>query len=150
VTRVLSPCSGRVFGLSEVSDPVFAQEFVGPGVAIEPIPERMAVVAPVSGTIVKLHPHAFAMCSEAGHGVLVHLGIDTCHLNGVGFQLLAAEGDVVEAGHEVVSWNPAEIGGDGISTTVMVVALDRPAGSVTSPLLGGVCSSRDPLFDIDE
>jgi phosphoglycolate phosphatase-like HAD superfamily hydrolase len=42
---------------------------VGPGVAIEPTPERTTAVAPVAGTILTLHPHAFAMVTADGVGV---------------------------------------------------------------------------------
>jgi glucose-specific phosphotransferase system IIA component len=147
--RVLAPCPGRVFPLSDVTDPVFAAEMVGPGVAIEPAPEPTTVVAPVAGTIVKLHPHAFAMAATDGQGVLVHLGIDTVKLGGKGFELLATEGSVVAAGDPMVSWNPATISGEGISTTVMVVVLDRPAGSVASPVVGQQVAAGDLLFDVE-
>ena len=39
-TRVLAPLSGRPLPLSEVPDPVFAAEMVGPGVALEPAGDR--------------------------------------------------------------------------------------------------------------
>ena len=146
--QVLSPCPGRVFPITEVSDPVFAQELVGPGVAIEPAPEPTTVVAPVAGTIVKLHPHAFAMLTADGLGVLVHLGINTVTLAGAGFEVLAGEGAAVAAGEQIVSWNPAEISGDGITTTVLVVALDRPAGSLTEPATGRDVTAGEPLFRV--
>lgn len=147
--RVLAPCPGRAFAITEVSDPVFAAEMVGPGVAIDPAPEQTVVVAPVAGTILKLHPHAFAMATPEGLGILVHLGINTVRLDGAGFELLATEGGTVAAGDPMVSWNPAEISGDEISTTVMVVALDRPAGSVASPVLGRDVASGEELFSVD-
>lgn len=146
--QVLSPCPGRAFAITEVEDPVFAQELVGPGVAIEPLAEPTTVVAPVAGTILKLHPHAFAMVTPDGMGVLVHLGINTVKLDGAGFELLATEGGTVAAGDPMVSWNPAEITGDGITTTVMVVALDRPAGSLDDPVTGDVTAGT-PLFGVD-
>ncbi|CAL8978998.1 hypothetical protein PROP_02665 [Propionicimonas sp. T2.31MG-18] len=146
--QVLSPCPGRAFPITEADDPVFAQELVGPGVAIEPLAERTTVVAPVAGTILKLHPHAFAMATADGLGVLVHLGINTVKLAGAGFELLAAEGATVAAGDPMVSWNPAEISGEGITTTVLVVALDRPAGSLDSPATGDVATGQT-LFEID-
>ncbi|MCC6497768.1 MAG: PTS glucose transporter subunit IIA [Propionibacteriaceae bacterium] len=149
MTEVLAPCPGRVFAITEVSDPVFAQELVGPGIAIEPAPGRTTVVAPVAGTILKLHPHAFAMVTAAGLGILVHLGINTVRLDGAGFELVAAEGDTVAAGDPMVSWDPAEIRGDEISTTVMVVVLDRPAGTVSSPALGHDVAAGEPLFSVD-
>jgi glucose-specific phosphotransferase system IIA component len=147
--QVLSPCPGRVFPISDVSDPVFAAEMVGPGVAIEPAPEQTTVVAPVAGTILKLHPHAFAMVTADGAGVLVHLGIDTVTLDGAGFELLATEGATVAAGDPMVSWNPATIHGDGVSTTVMVVALDRPPGSLANLATGTDVAAGDPLFSLD-
>lgn len=147
--KVLAPCPGRVFPITEVSDPVFAGEIVGPGVAIEPTPVLTTVVAPADGKILKLHPHAFAMLTSEGIGLLVHLGIDTVKLGGVGFEVLAEEKSVVAAGDPIVRWNPAEITGDGVSTTVMVVALDRPAGSAIDPVIGQVVLAGDPLFSVD-
>jgi glucose-specific phosphotransferase system IIA component len=149
VTEVLAPCPGRVFAITEVSDPVFAGEMVGPGIAIDPSPGRTTVVAPVAGTILKLHPHAFAMVTADGLGILVHLGINTVRLDGAGFELVAAEGSTVSAGDPMVTWDPAQISGNGISTTVMVVVLDRPAGTVSSPAFGRDVAAGDPLFSVD-
>ncbi|HSK31964.1 MAG TPA: PTS glucose transporter subunit IIA [Propionicimonas sp.] len=147
--QVLAPCPGRVFAITEVSDPVFAGEMVGPGIAIDPSPGRTTVVAPVAGTILKLHPHAFAMATAEGLGILVHLGINTVRLDGAGFELVATEGSTVAAGDPMVSWDPSGISGDDITTTVMVVVLDRPAGTVSSPVLGRDVTAGEPLFTVD-
>jgi glucose-specific phosphotransferase system IIA component len=147
--QVLAPCPGRVFPITEVSDPVFAGEMVGPGIAIDPSPGRTTVVAPVAGTILKLHPHAFAMATAEGLGILVHLGINTVRLDGAGFELVATEGSTVSAGDPMVSWDPSGISGDDITTTVMVVVLDRPAGTVSSPVLGKDVTAGEPLFTVD-
>lgn len=127
MTRVLAPVRGRVVGLAGVPDPVFAQAMVGPGTAIDPAREPGEAVAPVTGKIVKLHPHAYVVVDAEGHGVLVHLGVDTVQLKGEGFELLAAEGDSVQAGQPVVRWNPAEIEEGGRSPVIAVVALDANA-----------------------
>jgi glucose-specific phosphotransferase system IIA component len=148
--QVLAPCPGRVFPITEVSDPVFAGEMVGPGIAIDPSPGRTTVVAPVAGTILKLHPHAFAMATADGLGILVHLGINTVRLDGAGFELVATEGATVSAGDPMVTWDPSGISGDDITTTVMVVVLDRPAGTVNSPVLGKDVTAGEPLFSVDE
>jgi sugar PTS system EIIA component len=147
--QILAPCPGRVFSITEVSDPVFAGEIVGPGVAIEPSPGRTTVVAPVAGTILKLHPHAFAMLTPEGLGILVHLGINTVRLHGEGFELIAEEKSTVAAGDPIVSWDPAMISGDDITPTVMVVVMDRPAGSVTSEAIGHDIETGEPLFSVD-
>jgi len=143
---VLAPVPGRALAMSEVPDPVFSGAIVGPGAAIDPVREPVEAVAPVSGTIVKLHPHAFVVATADGAGVLVHLGIDTVQLKGEGFELLAAEGDEVEADSPMVRWNPAEIEAGGRSPISPVVALDADADALTEIRSSGDVQAGDPLF----
>jgi PTS system N-acetylglucosamine-specific IIA component len=143
--QVTAPLSGTAVGLSEVPDPVFATAMVGPGLAIDPERVPSTVVAPVSGTIAKLKPHALVIVADGGRGVLVHLGIDTVHLDGEGFRLLAAEGDSVVAGQPIVEWNPADVEARGLSPVCPVVALDALDGSVAE-LAHGPIGLGAPLF----
>ncbi|HEY5853571.1 MAG TPA: PTS glucose transporter subunit IIA, partial [Aldersonia sp.] len=101
---VLSPMSGTVVPLGDVPDPVFAQEIVGGGLAVQPLRDGGLVDAraPLSGTPVRVQPHAYVIQSEVGTGILVHIGIDTVRMNGEGFQVLATEGSTVRAGDPVV------------------------------------------------
>jgi PTS system N-acetylglucosamine-specific IIA component len=135
---VLAPVAGRVVPLAEVPDPVFADAMVGPGVAIEPLRQPADAVAPVAGTIVTLHPHAFVVAAAAGHGVLVHLGLDTVQLKGAGFTMLAAQGDEVTAGQPIVRWDPAAVESGGRSAICPVVALDAAADRLTDVATGEV------------
>ena len=109
--------------MSDVPDPVFAEEMVGPGVAIEPDPGRTTVVSPIAGKVLKVLPHAFVVLGD-GVGVLVHLGINTVQLGGEGFTLLVGEGDQVDAGQVLVTWDPAAVDAGGRSPVCPVVALD--------------------------
>lgn len=123
--EVCAPLAGKVIDLDDVPDPVFAGRIVGPGVAIDPTREGdVEVVAPISGTIVKFHPHAFVVASASGSGVLVHLGIDTVQLEGEGFTLHAEEGQQVNAGDLLVTWNPGDIAAGGRSPIVPIITLD--------------------------
>jgi PTS system N-acetylglucosamine-specific IIA component len=146
MTKVLAPVSGHAVGLSGVPDPVFAQAMVGPGTAIDPVRAAGDAIAPVSGTIVKLHPHAFVILDGERHGVLVHLGVDTVQLKGEGFELLATEGDHVSAGAPVVRWNPGEIEAGGRSPVCAVVALDASADALSDVVESGDVRSGDELF----
>ncbi len=150
--QVLAPCAGRVVPMSDVPDPVFASEMVGPGVAIQPsLPttgERTTVRSPIAGKVVKVHPHAFVVLGAGGAGVLVHLGIDTNRLEGKGFEVLATQGSTVQAGDAMVTWDPTEIAAGGLSAIVPVVLMDAPKGSVTSPLEGSQASPGDVLFTV--
>ncbi|TNY35534.1 PTS sugar transporter subunit IIA [Thermomonospora catenispora] len=146
MTRVLSPVSGRVVGLAGVPDPVFAQAMVGPGTAVDPVRAPGEAIAPVNGTLVKLHPHAYVVVDERGHGVLVHLGVDTVHLKGEGFELLAAEGEEVTAGRPLVRWNPARIEAGGRSPVTAVVALDATAEALVDVRESGEVEKGAELF----
>ncbi|WP_029290755.1 PTS glucose transporter subunit IIA [Cellulomonas sp. HZM] len=146
---VLSPAAGLVVALGEVPDPVFSAELVGPGVAIDPSgAEHAQVVAPVEGTVVKMHPHAFVVETADNRGVLVHLGIDTVQLGGEGFTLHVTEGARVRAGQVVVTWDPAAVVAGGRSAVCPVVALD--AGGAALTLLaraGDEVAAGEPLLE---
>jgi PTS system glucose-specific IIA component len=146
VTDVLAPVSGLVRPLSEASDPVFAAEMVGAGVAIEPSGGLVAAVSPVAGTVVKLHPHAFVVLTADGTGILVHLGIDTVRLDGAVFELLVEEKAAVEAGQPVTRWDPTDVAARGLSPMVVLCVLDTKAGAVTSDRTGETVTAGEVLF----
>lgn len=161
MTTVVSPVAGRVAALAEVPDAVFAEQLVGAGVAVEPsappaggaaagdgATALVAVVSPIAGEIVKLHPHAFVVVDESGTGVLVHVGIDTVKLGGSGFELAVAEGATVSAGDLVVRFDPAVVAEAGYSAVVPVVVLDSAPDSVSQQAVGTSVESGAPLFDL--
>lgn len=147
MTTVTSPLSGRAIGLSAVPDPVFSGAMVGPGTAIDPVRERTEAVAPVDGIVVSLHPHAFVVVDDEGHGVLTHLGIDTVQLNGEGFELLAAKGDTVRRGDAVVRWDPAAVEAAGKSPVSPVIALEAGADSLADVAEDGSLEAGSTLFN---
>lgn len=145
---VLAPFGGTVMPLADVPDPVFAEELVGPGLALDPRRDGVVTaVSPVAGTVVKLHAHAFVVLAEGSRAALVHLGLDTVQLAGEGFTLHVAEGAEVAAGDPVVSWDPAAVEDGGRSPVCPVVALDARPSSVTAIApLGAAVSAGDALF----
>ncbi|MDX6371488.1 MAG: sugar system component [Nocardioidaceae bacterium] len=147
MTQVLAPLAGRLLPLSEVPDPVFAVEMVGPGVAVDPSGDQVTVVSPIAGTVVKAHPHAFIVLGAEGVGVLVHLGIDTVRLEGKGFELHVTDGVTVAAGDPVVTWDISVTRAEGLSPVVPVVAMDQPKGSIPAPD-GGMVAVGELLFDV--
>ncbi|MFF5406120.1 MULTISPECIES: PTS sugar transporter subunit IIA [Streptomyces] len=146
MTTVTSPLAGRAIGLAAVPDPVFAGAMVGPGTAIDPAREPSEAVSPVTGVIVSLHPHAFVVVDDQGHGVLTHLGIDTVQLNGEGFELLVGKGDTVTRGQAVVRWNPAAVEEAGKSPVCPVVALEATADALSDLRDSGDVKAGDCLF----
>jgi PTS system N-acetylglucosamine-specific IIA component len=143
---ILSPVAGRVVAITEVPDPVFAEAMVGPGIAVVPSGGRADAVAPVDGTVVTLHPHAFVVATEDGRAVLVHLGIDTVKEKGEGFTLHVVKGEAVRAGQPVVGWDPEAVAAAGYSPIVPVVGLDAPAEVLADLEPGREVAAGDPLF----
>jgi PTS system glucose-specific IIA component len=131
-TPVLAPVDGRAIALADVPDPVFAQGMVGHGAAIDPPHQILDAVAPVSGTLLRLMPHAYVIMTADGVGILVHLGLDTVSLNGAGFTALVSQGDQVSAGQPVITYDVPAIVAAGLSPVVPVVVMDeREASNIT-------------------
>ena len=147
---VVAPVAGRAMPLSDVPDPVFSAALVGPGMAIDPVRDgRSVAVAPVDGTVVKLHPHAYVVQASNGAGVLVHLGIDTVQLAGAGFELLVEENAQVAAGDSIVAWDPAEIERGGRSAICPVVALDATPAALDNLAESGEVATGSQIFTWD-
>ena len=104
---------------------------VGYGAAVDPPREVIEAVAPVSGKILKLLPHAYIVMTPDNVGVLVHLGIDTVRLNGDGFTTHVSQGDDVTAGQVIVTYDVASVEAKGLNPIVPVVVMDeRQSGNI--------------------
>jgi PTS system glucose-specific IIA component len=149
-TQVLAPVEGRAVPLQEVPDPVFSQGMVGYGAAIDPPRGVIDAVAPVSGKILKLLPHAYVIMTADNVGILVHLGLDTVQLKGAGFTTHVKEGENVTAGQVVITYDVPSVEAAGFSPIVPVVVMDEreqenviPGDAVTS---GAGIASGATLF----
>lgn len=149
-TTILSPVDGEVLALGDVPDPVFSAQMVGSGVALRPATSegRIEVRSPVAGKILKLHPHAFVVFTDAKAGVLVHIGIDTVKMRGEGFTLVATEGDRVQAGDVVLDYDPAAIAAAGYSDVIPVVVMDTKPDTVTTEAVGTTVTAGEALFEL--
>jgi len=131
-TRVLAPVAGRAVALQDVPDPVFSAGMVGYGAAVDPPRGVIDAIAPVSGKLLKLMPHAYVIMTADNVGVLVHLGLDTVALNGAGFTTHVSQGDEVTAGQVVITYDVPAVEAKGLNPIVPVVVMDeREPGNVT-------------------
>ncbi|WP_432139636.1 MULTISPECIES: PTS sugar transporter subunit IIA [unclassified Streptomyces] len=146
--EVHAPLSGTLAALGNVPDPVFAAQMVGSGMAVEPADARrpVDVAAPVSGQVTVVRPHAFVIVAEGGAAVLVHLGIDTVRLNGEGFRTHVSEGERVEVGRHVITFDPHAVRARGLSAICPVVVLDSAPGSAQAPSAGGPIRAGALMF----
>lgn len=145
---VLSPLEGTAVALSEVPDPVFGGGIMGPGVAIEPT--GTTVYAPGAGVVVAAQPtgHAFGLQLDNGAEVLIHVGIDTVNLKGDGFDVYVKNGDRVEAGTPLVSFDPEVIKAAGYPLITPVIVLNGDAFASVEPTSLGAVSAGDELLNV--
>ena len=123
---------------------------VGYGAAIDPSRGVIDAVAPVSGKLLKLMPHAYIVMTPDNVGVLVHLGLDTVALKGEGFTAHVSQGDDVTAGQVVITYDVPSVEAKGLNPIVPVVVMDErqsenvtPSDAVTS---GADIDSGTSLF----
>ncbi|MCW3159214.1 glucose PTS transporter subunit IIA [Micropruina sonneratiae] len=145
---IVAPIPGRPVALRDVPDATFAQGIVGYGLAIDPPREVVDAVAPVAGSILKLWPHAYVIVTDEGTGVLVHLGIDTVQLDGQGFTALVAEGDRVEVGQAVITYDVPAVEATGRNPIVPVVVMDSKSDSIsfTDSVIGDEVAALQSVF----
>jgi glucose-specific phosphotransferase system IIA component len=124
-TEVFAPVGGHAVPLADVPDPVFSAGMAGHGAAVDPPHEMIDAVAPVSGKLLKLMPHAYIVMTPEGVGVLVHLGLDTVQLKGDGFTTHVNQGDDITAGDVVITYDVPSIVAKGLNPIVPVVVMDE-------------------------
>ena len=118
---VKSPIEGTVLPLTQAKDKAFADGILGKGVVIEPTEGKL--VAPFDGTVLSLFPtkHAIGIVSTNGLELLIHIGLDTVQMNGVGFESFVAQGDSFKAGQTLLEFDIEKIKAAGFNTQTPVV-----------------------------
>lgn len=145
---IYNPVRGTIIPLSKVEDPVFSSGMMGPGVGI--LPEEGAVYAPVDGEItVAFHTgHAVGLKTNDGMEVLIHIGIDTVKMNGDGFFIHVKEGEKVNSGDLLVSFDINKIISAGYQTTTMLVVSNAEEfGKISNEHYGNL-GEKKPVFCI--
>jgi N-acetylglucosamine PTS system EIICBA or EIICB component len=151
VTEVLAPVRGRAVPMRQVPDPTFADGLVGPGAAIDPPREIVDAVAPISGTVLQMFPHAYVIVSADNIGVLVHLGLDTVQLKGEGFTAHVAKGDTVEAGQPIMTYDVPSVVATGRNPIVPVVVMEKQPQDIRLDdviAAGGELTTAQPLIAV--
>ena len=125
--KLVAPITGKSIPLSEVPDPVFAQKMAGDGLAIDPTGD--VAVAPADGelTLVFNTKHAFALTTDNGAEILVHIGLETVSLNGEGFEQLVEQGTRVKAGTPIIKFDREFIKSKGLPIVTPVLITNPDA-----------------------
>lgn len=146
--ELAAPVAGRVIGLGEVEDPVFASRALGEGVGIEPADGH--VVAPVDGELVTVAEtgHAFGIRTTDGTEVLVHIGIDTVKMNGKGFDVRVEAGRKVSAGDLLAEVDLGAVRAAGYPTVTLMTVLNTADMASVEPHTGQDVTAGTPVVTV--
>lgn len=139
---------GRTIPMDEVNDQTFAQELLGPGIAI--VPSNGTVVSPINGTIATVMDTKHAVCiqGEDGLELIVHAGLDTVELNGKYYQTYKEIGDQVKAGDVLLEFDLEEITKAGYDVTTPIVITNLGDYKITKCLTGQQVKAGEELIQL--
>ena len=139
---------GRTIPMDEVNDQTFAQELLGPGIAI--VPSNGTVVSPINGTIATVMDTKHAVCiqGEDGLELIVHAGLDTVELNGKYYQTYKEIGDQVKAGDVLLEFDLEEITQAGYDVTTPIVITNLGDYKITKCLTGQQVKAGEEVIQL--
>ena len=109
-------------------------------------------MAVISGELVTMFPtgHAFGIRSPEGIEVLVHIGLNTVEMEGEGFQAHKNQGDKVNAGEKIVTFDLDLCQREGKSIISPVVLTNMEiVKKLTGKASGEVVSGKTSLFEAE-
>lgn len=139
---------GRTIPMDEVNDQTFAQELLGPGIAI--VPSNGTVVSPINVTIATVMDTKHAVCiqGEDGLELIVHAGLDTVELNGKYYQTYKEIGDQVKAGDVLLEFDLEEITKAGYDVTTPIVITNLGDYKITKCLTGQQVKAGEEVIQL--
>ncbi|GJL36953.1 PTS beta-glucoside transporter subunit IIA [Enterobacter hormaechei] len=147
--KLFAPVSGELKALNTLSDPVFADEIFGKGLAIYPATGELR--SPVNGKVVSVFEthHALALQSDTGAEILIHIGIDTVKLGGRHFSSHIEAGQFIEVGDLLVTFDLDALQAEGIDPSVILVVTNSERYGDISPVkANGDVASRDEFLTL--
>jgi PTS system beta-glucosides-specific IIC component len=147
--KLFAPVSGELKALNTLSDPVFADEIFGKGLAIYPTTGELR--SPVNGKVASVFEthHALALQSDTGAEILIHIGIDTVKLGGRHFTSHIEAGQFIEVGDLLVTFDLDALQAEGIDPSVILVVTNSERYGDISPVkANGDVASRDEFLTL--
>lgn len=137
---------GKSIDLSEVDDEMFSNRLLGDGIAIEPASNT--VVSPCDGevTLISETKHAVGLKNKDGIEVLIHIGLDTVKLDGVGFEILCQAGDKISVGQPLVNVDRSLLKEKNISDSTMMVLVETNGHKISNYHTNKVIESGKSLL----
>ena len=148
-SKIFSPMTGEAVGLEQVPDPVFSQKIVGDGMAV--IPSEGNIVSPVDGEVIYVADtrHAFGLRTADGVELLIHVGLETVHLNGACFQVFVKPGDQVKVGDRLAAVDLEYLKQHNINPVTPVLVCGGMEGKKLCPTEGAAKAGETVLMQVE-
>lgn len=146
---LVAPLTGKVVAIENVPDQTFSEKMMGDGLAIEPTDGK--VVAPVDGEVVVTFPtkHAVGLKTASGMELLIHVGLETVHMDGEGFDMHVKQGDKVKAGDLLLTFDLQLIKKKAAShITPVIITTGELVQSIRKTNDGTVIAGESTLLEI--
>lgn len=147
---VYAPAEGDVIPLEQFPDELFSQEVLGPGCGILPSGDK--VVAPFNGTVSQLSEtlHAVGVTSADGVEVLIHIGVDTVEMAGKGFHAFVKNGQKINRGDKLISFDRQAIKAAGHPDAIAVVVTNSDEFSSVTLKANGSAAVGDIILKVEK
>lgn len=145
---LFAPLSGNMVPLHQLSDPVFADEVFGKGIAI--VPQHGELRSPIDGVVGSVFAthHAITLQSDNGAEVLIHIGIDTVKLNGRHFTRLVEDGQRVAVGDPLIRFDLDALVAQHIDPSVIIIVTNTENYCDISQIKQGDVNEREPILQL--
>ncbi len=119
--RLYAHMKGKIVDLHDVNDEAFSEEILGKGIAIEP--EEGKLYAPCNGVVGSVFDtaHAINLISDGGCEILLHIGLDTVKLKGKYFTSHVVDGQKIQKGDLLLSFDLQKVREAGYQTVTPIV-----------------------------
>jgi len=145
-----APVAGWMISLRDVPDPVFSEEMMGVGVAIDPTEGKL--VAPCAATVLMVAPtqHSVTLRAENGAELLIHIGLETVALEGRGFHAHVSDGEVVAAGADLISFDLDLVGLEAKSLVTPIVLANSGEFRLSTTELDRLVSRGESIAFVED
>jgi len=145
---LLAPVAGWAAPLAEVPDQVFASGMIGDGIAIDPTGE--AIVAPCDAEVINVHHarHAVTLRAAGGAEFLIHIGLDTVALAGEGFEVHVRDGQRVQSGERLISFDLDRLAREAPSLMTPIVLTNPEAFAIAWRKTGCEVAAGEAILEL--
>ena len=145
---VYAPVNGKIVEMGDIPDPTFSEGVLGWTMGI--YPEDGTVRAPFTGKVVQVSDtgHAIGLEGNDGMELLIHVGVDTVEMGGMGFDPKVKEGDEVNAGQELLVFDRKAVADAGHPDVVVVIVLNADDYTATELVAAGTVAAGTKIIQL--